>query len=49
MAYMDYVLYITAESVAMFAVCALVLTVVFSFIFAYKATRVQIVDYLKAE
>ena len=29
--------------------CALVLTVVFSFIFAYKATRVQIVDYLKAE
>ena len=49
MAYMDYVLYITGESVAMFAVCALVLTVVFSFIFAYKATRVQIVDYLKAE
>jgi len=48
-AYQDYVLYITAESVAMFAVCALVLTVVFSFIFAYKATRVQIVDYLKAE
>ncbi|MBQ3147526.1 MAG: ABC transporter permease [Oscillospiraceae bacterium] len=47
--YMDYVLYITGESVAMFAVCALVLTVVFSFIFAYKATRVQIVDYLKAE
>ena len=47
--YVDYVLYITAESVAMFAVCALVLTVVFSFIFAYKATRVQIVDYLKAE
>ena len=47
--YMEYVLYITPYSVAMFAVCALVLTVVFSFIFAYKATRVQIVDYLKAE
>ena len=45
----NYILYITGESVAMFAVCALVLTVVFSFIFAYKATRVQIVDYLKAE
>lgn len=47
--YQNYVLYITAQSVAMFAVCALVLTVVFSLIFAYKATRVQIVDYLKAE
>ena len=47
--YMEYVLYITPYSMGMFAVCALVLTVVFSFIFAYKATRVQIVDYLKAE
>lgn len=47
--YQNYVLYITSQSVAMFAVCALVLTVVFSLIFAYKATRVQIVDYLKAE
>ena len=45
----NYILYITSESVAMFAVCALMLTVVFSLTFAYKAPRVQIVDYLKAE
>ena len=32
-----------------FAVCAVVLTVVFSFVFAYKTTQIQIVDYLKAE
>ena len=44
-----YSLYITPYSVGMFAVCAVVLTVVFSFVFAYKTTQVQIVDYLKAE
>jgi len=44
-----YTLYITPYSVGMFAVCAIVLTVVFSFVFAYKTTQVQIVDYLKAE
>jgi len=47
--YETYTLYITPYSVGMFAVCAVVLTVVFSFVFAYKTTQVQIVDYLKAE
>ena len=47
--YQTYTLYITPYSVGMFAVCAVVLTVVFSFVFAYKTTQVQIVDYLKAE
>ncbi len=47
--YENYVLYITPYSIGMFAVCAVVLTVVFSLIFAYKSTQVQIVDYLKAE
>lgn len=44
-----YVLYISPYSVAIFIICAMVLTVVFSFVFAYKSTQVQIVDYLKAE
>ncbi len=47
--YNDFVLYISPHSVAMFAVCAVTLTVVFSIVFAYKATRVEIVQYLKAE
>lgn len=45
----SFVLYITPYSIGMFAACAVVLTVVFSFVFAYKTTQVQIVDYLKAE
>ena len=44
-----YSLYITPYSIGMFAACAIVLTVVFSLVFAYKTTQVQIVDYLKAE
>ena len=44
-----YVLYISPYSIAIFIICAVVLTVVFSFVFAYKSTQVQIVDYLKAE
>ena len=44
-----FTLYITPWSVAMFAVCALSLTVVFSLLFSYQATRVQIIDYLKGE
>ena len=47
--YPDYILYISPYSVAMFATCAVTLTVVFSLIFAYKSTRVEIVQYLKAE
>lgn len=44
-----YVLHITPYSVAIYLICALVLTVVFSLVFAYKSTQVQVVDYLKAE
>ena len=47
--YEHFVLYISPYSVAIFGVCAVVLTVVFSLLFAYKSTQVQIVDYLKAE
>lgn len=47
--YGQYVLYISDFSIAMFAVCAVTLTVVFSLVFAYKSTRVEIVRYLKAE
>lgn len=48
-AYPDYILYISPYSAAMFGICAVSLTVVFSLIFAYKSTRVEIVQYLKAE
>ena len=44
-----FTLYITPWSVAMFAVCALSLTVAFSLLFSYQATRVQVIDYLKGE
>ena len=47
--YNEFILYISPHSVAMFAVCAVTLTIVFSIIFAYKSTRVEIVKYLKAE
>lgn len=47
--YLQFVLYISPHSVAMFAVCSISLTIVFSLIFAYKSTRVEIVQYLKAE
>lgn len=47
--YPDFILYISPYSVAMFGVCAVTLTIVFSLIFAYKSTRVEIVQYLKAE
>lgn len=47
--YQDYILYLSPYSAAMFAICAVSLTVVFSLIFAYKSTRVEIVQYLKAE
>ena len=42
-------IYISTHSIAMFGLCAVTLTVVFSLIFAYKSTRVEIVQYLKAE
>lgn len=45
----EYILYLSPQSAAMFGICAVGLTVVFSLIFAYKSTRVEIVQYLKAE
>lgn len=45
----QFIVYISPQSIAMFAVCAVSLTIVFSLIFAYKSTRVEIVQYLKAE
>ncbi len=47
--YLTFTLTISPYSIGMFAACSLTLTVVFSLIFAYRATQVQIVDYLKAE
>lgn len=47
--YQDYILYISPYSAAMFSICAVTLMVVFSLIFAYKSTQVEIVQYLKAE
>lgn len=47
--YLKWVIYISPQSIAMFAVCAVSLTIVFSLIFAYKSTQVEIVQYLKAE
>lgn len=44
-----FTLSISPHSLGMFAACSLTLTVVFSLVFAYRATQVQIVDYLKAE
>jgi len=42
-------IYINGTSVAMFAIVTLSLTLLFSIIFAVKATQVQVVEYLKAE
>ncbi len=47
--YKTYTLYISPHSIGMFFTCSVTLTVVFSLIFAYKSTQVQVIDYLKAE
>lgn len=47
--YHDWIIYISPYSIAMFVVCSVAMTVVFSLIFAYKSTQVEIVEYLKAE
>lgn len=47
--YNECVLYLSPYSIGMFAACALTLIAVFSLIFAWKSTRVEIVAYLKAE
>lgn len=45
----QWVVDVSIYSVAMFLVCGVTLTVVFSLLFAYKSTQVEIVQYLKAE
>ena len=47
--YETYTLYLSPYSMGIFLTCAVTLTVVFSLIFAYKSTQVQVIDYLKAE
>lgn len=47
--YETYTLYLSPHSIGMFFTCSVTLTVVFSLIFAYKSTQVQVIDYLKAE
>ena len=47
--YETYTLYLSPYSMGIFLTSAVTLTVVFSLIFAYKATQVQVIDYLKAE
>ncbi|MCD8381727.1 MAG: ABC transporter permease [Clostridiales bacterium] len=47
--YNECVLYLSPYSIGMFAACALTLIAIFSLIFAWKSTRVEIVAYLKAE
>ncbi len=40
---------VSIHSIIMFLICSISLTVVFSLLFAYKSTKVEIVKYLKAE
>lgn len=40
---------VSPYSIAMFIICTVALTLVFSLLFAYRSTRVQIADQLKAE
>lgn len=47
--YHQWVIYISPYSLAMFAVCSAVLTLVFSLIFAFQSTQVEVIEYLKAE
>ena len=47
--YETYTLFLSPYSIGMFLTCAVTLTIVFSLIFAYKSTQVQVIDYLKAE
>lgn len=47
--YFQWIIYISPYSIGMFAACSIALTVVFSLIFAYRATQVRIAEQLKAE
>ena len=44
-----WVAYISPYSIAIYVISSIGLTIAFSLLFAYKATRVEIVQYLKAE
>ncbi len=45
----DYTIMLTTESVMLFAVFSIFLTVVFCLMFAYQSTKVEIIKYLKEE
>ena len=45
----QWTVYVSPHSAGMFCVCAVALTAVFSLVFAYQSTQVEIVRYLKAE
>ena len=47
--YEKWTIYMSGTSILMFATVTLALTLLFSVIFAVKATQVQVVEYLKAE
>jgi hypothetical protein len=45
----QWTIYISSYSCYMFSVCSISLTLVFSLLFSYKTTQVEIVEYLKSE
>lgn len=45
----QWVVYVSPYSIAMFAVCSVSITVAFSGLFAYKASKVEIIKHLKME
>lgn len=45
----QWIINVSPYSAAVFCICSIALTVVFSLLFAYKSTQVEIVQYLKAE
>lgn len=45
----QWTVWVSPHSIAMFTICTVTLTLVFSLLFAYRSTRVQIADQLKAE
>ncbi len=45
----EWIVSVSSYTALMFGVCSVTLTVVFSLLFAYKSTNVEIVQYLKAE
>ena len=47
--YHKWTIYMNGTSILMFAAVTIGLTLLFSIVFAVKATQVQVVDHLKAE